>query len=61
MFLEFNYANMTFDSTLRDLTSLNSASLRFGWLNGQLYLRPISDRNILLVYQEAGAESGVCS
>jgi|BarGraNGADG00211_3_1021988.scaffolds.fasta_scaffold04930_2 hypothetical protein len=30
MFVEFNYANMTFDSTLRDLTSLNSASLRFG-------------------------------
>ncbi len=30
MFVEFNYANMTFDSTLQDLTSLNSASLRFG-------------------------------
>jgi hypothetical protein len=30
MFVEFNYQNMTFDSTLWNLTSLNSASLRFG-------------------------------
>jgi hypothetical protein len=29
MFVEFIYANMTIDSILRDLTSLNSASLRF--------------------------------
>jgi len=30
MFMEFNYAIMTFNSTLRDMTSLNSASLRLG-------------------------------
>ena len=28
--MECNYANLTFDSTLQDLTSVNSASLRFG-------------------------------
>jgi hypothetical protein len=30
MFVEFNYANMSFDSTLRYLTSLGLASLRSG-------------------------------
>ena len=28
--MEFNYAKMTFYSTLRDLTSLSSTSLQFG-------------------------------